>query len=99
MMRNIKYVFFIAFIFELLLLSGCEPKVDELTKDGAVTFVKEYNFWGIIGDDQKKYVPVNIPEKYCTEGKRVRFSFVFKDDAPSEQTWGRLIEIKDISSI
>ncbi len=98
-MKKNKYVFIITFILILVYLSSCEPKVDELTKTGTVTFVKEYNFWGIIGDDQKKYVPVNIPENYCVEGKRVRFSFVFKDDVPSTQTWGRLIEIKDISSI
>jgi len=56
-------------------------------------------FWGIEGDDGKKYMPVNgIPTSFRQEGKRVEIS-VEPAGGMGIQMWGENVTLTDIKSL
>ena len=40
-------------------------------------------FWGIIGDDGKEWLPVNLPSRYQVQDKRVRIRAKIVEDGVS----------------
>ncbi len=50
-------------------------------------------FWGIIGDDGKEWLPVNLPSRYQVKNKRVQLTAKIAEDTMSIFMWGTMIEI------
>ncbi len=50
-------------------------------------------FWGIIGNDGKKWRPVNMPEQLKTEGKPVIITVEEIHDDFSIEMWGTTVKI------
>jgi len=50
-------------------------------------------FWGIIGDDGKEWLPINLPKRYEVKDKRVRVKAKLVEDGVSIFMWGTMIEI------
>ena len=55
-------------------------------------------FWGIVGDDGRKWQPINLPSALQKEGKKVSVKAKEKQGAVSIFMWGTSIEIIDYSS-
>lgn len=53
----------------------------------------EMGFWGIIGHDGKKWLPVNLPEHLKKEGKEVYLKVKKVKDGVSMMMWGTMVEI------
>lgn len=53
----------------------------------------EMGFWGIIGHDGKKYLPINLPEHLKQEGKEVFLTVKKVKDGVSMMMWGTMVEI------
>lgn len=53
----------------------------------------EGGFWGIRGDDGRKYLPMNLPEVYKKDGQRIRFEGRVRRDVVTTQQWGTVIDI------
>jgi hypothetical protein len=59
----------------------------------------EGGFWGIVGDDQQSYLPVDaLPLSMQTDGCRVQFEFV-PANVVSFMMWGQPVRITRIEEI
>ena len=82
--------------------SGCimDQGQDLIESAGTVKFIAlEGGFYGIIGDDGKKYDPVNLATEYRQDGLRIRFTAKPAKDQVSFHMWGELIEILTIERL
>lgn len=59
----------------------------------------EGGFYGIIGDDGKKYDPVNLTSQFAVDGLRVKVQARIIKDAASIHMWGKIIEIMTINRL
>jgi inhibitor of cysteine peptidase len=67
---------------------------------GTVTRVDlEGGFYGILGDDGKKYEPLNLDPKYRRDGLRVAFDSTLAKDAVGTRMWGTPVNLVDIEEI
>ena len=70
------------------------------TARGIIRYIPlEGGFYGIITDDEKKYLPLNLPEKYKHDGLRVWFKAKLRKDATTIYMWRKPIEILKIKKI
>ena len=64
---------------------------------GAVKFIYlEGGFYGIIGDNGKRYYPTNLNQEFEVDGLRVRFEAKIRDDVVGIHMWGTPIKILKI---
>jgi hypothetical protein len=64
---------------------------------GTVKYVElEGGFYGIVGDDNKQYEPMNLEQTYQQDGLRVRFQAEIRQDIASIYMWGTIIELTKI---
>jgi len=67
---------------------------------GTVTYQNlEGGFYGIIGDDGKKYEPLNLDAKYREDGLRVAFNATVANDAVSTRMWGTPVNLAEVEEI
>ncbi|MGA2935365.1 MAG: protease inhibitor I42 family protein [Methanomicrobiales archaeon] len=67
---------------------------------GTVTYQNlEGGFYGIIGDDGKKYEPLNLDAKYQKDGLRVAFDATVVRDAVSTRMWGTPVNLAQVEVI
>ena len=67
---------------------------------GQVVYVNiESGFYGIIGDDGKKYQPTNLPRKLRTQGTPIKFDAQTKENMVSSIMWGNIVELSNASQI
>ncbi|MFX0033538.1 MAG: hypothetical protein ACFE9P_12810 [Candidatus Hermodarchaeota archaeon] len=59
----------------------------------------EGGFYGIIGDDDNHYDPINLPKDFEIDGLRVAFSALRRDDLGSYHMWGIIIQLVNIQLI
>ncbi len=59
----------------------------------------EGGFYGIVSDDGKKYLPINLDKSYKIAGTRVKFTFKERKDIFTIYMWGEPIEILKIEKI
>jgi inhibitor of cysteine peptidase len=59
----------------------------------------EGGFYGITGDDGKKYEPRNLDDKYQKDGLRVAFDAVVIKDAVSTRMWGTPVNLSLVEEI
>jgi hypothetical protein len=77
-------------------LVGC-GRWEAISGTGTVKFVDlEGGFYGIVGDDNKQYEPMNLEQTYQKDGLRVRFQAKIRQDMASIHMWGTIIEITRI---
>lgn len=58
----------------------------------------EGGFYGIIGDDGKKYQPTNLPRKFKKDGLAIKFDAKRKDVISTFQ-WGTIVELSNAAPI
>ncbi len=67
---------------------------------GTVKFVNlEGGFYGIIGDDNQSYDPINLSREFQVDDLRVYFRAKIRNDIVSVHMWGTLVEILEIEEI
>jgi len=59
----------------------------------------EGGFYGISGDDNKNYDPINLPKEFQKDGLRIRFKAKIRSDMASYHMWGMLIELIKIEKL
>jgi len=70
---------------------------DRISGNGTITYVDiEGGFYGIIADDGERYLPVDLPEEYRTDGLRVMFVADVLKDTVTIQQWGIPVELRSI---
>ncbi len=80
-------------------LVGC-GREEAISATGTVKFVElEGGFYGIVGDDGKKYDPINLEQTYQEDGLRVRFQAKIRQDISSIHMWGTIIELTKIETL
>jgi inhibitor of cysteine peptidase len=76
------------------------PESELISDAGTVMYNDlEGSFYGIIGTDDAKYDPINLPEEFSTNGTEVRFTAYPRDDMMSFHMWGQIVELRTISPI
>jgi len=91
-----KYVIPIVSIFLIIFVSqGCIFDRSEIIKGtGTITYLSfEGGFYGIVGDDDNNYDPINLPQEFQEDGLRVSFAARICEDQISFHMWGIIIEI------
>ncbi|WP_157209629.1 hypothetical protein [Methanosalsum zhilinae] len=64
---------------------------------GTVTYIElEGGFYGIITDEQDRYLPLNLEERYKMDGMRVFYAGELKHDIFTIYQWGTPLEIHSI---
>lgn len=72
----------------------------DVTGTGTVVYLNfEGGFWGIIGDDEGHYDPVNLDPKFKVKGLRVYFKAKIRHDLFSFHMWGKIVEILKIQKL
>ncbi|HEX9976220.1 MAG TPA: hypothetical protein VGA82_03125 [Dehalococcoidales bacterium] len=80
-------------------LVGC-GREEAISGTGTVKFVElEGGFYGIVGDDGKKYDPINLTQTYEEDGLRVRFEARIRQDIASIHMWGTIIELTKVETL
>lgn len=65
---------------------------------GTVVFVDiEGGFYGILGEQERRFDPINLPAEFRHDGLRVRFDYKPRPDLVSFRMWGEIIEIVRIA--
>lgn len=50
-------------------------------------------FWGIIGDDGKEWLPINLPKRYEIKDKRIHIKAKLVEGGVSMFMWGTMVEL------
>ena len=80
-------------------LVGC-GREEAISGTGTVKFVElEGGFYGIVGDDNKQYDPINLEQTYQEDGLRIRFQARIRQDISSIHMWGTIIELTKIETL
>jgi inhibitor of cysteine peptidase len=67
---------------------------------GTVTFIDlEGGFYGIIGDDGNRYLPLNLVPEYQVDGLRIAFEYEPEKDIATVQMWGAPVNTTFIEKI
>lgn len=67
---------------------------------GTVKYISlEGGFYGIITDGNKNLDPVNLPEEFQVDGKRIKFDYKPTKDQVSFHMWGLIVELSNIKSL
>lgn len=53
----------------------------------------EGGFWGIVDENNNRYIPVNLPEQLKWNGKKSTMTIRYRDDISGIHMWGRYVEI------
>lgn len=72
---------------------------EQITGSGIVRFIDlEGGFFGIIGDDGKRYFPANLPAEFKVDGKTVSFSAHEGTEVTNTAMWGIPIVLDSIEA-
>jgi len=67
---------------------------------GTITYSNlEGGFFGIVGDDGKNYLPLNLDSTYKQDGLRVAFEYEPVKDVATIQMWGEPVNLTFIEAI
>lgn len=73
---------------------------DEIAVKGTVEHVElEGGFWGVMGDDGKRYDVVNLPKEFQKQGLRVKFVGRVRPGQVSIHMWGVIVEVISIEKL
>jgi hypothetical protein len=75
------------------------PSNETVAITGTVAFVDlEDGFFGIIADDGRRYLPLDLPEAFARDGLAVTAEVTVRKDVATIQQWGTPVEIVAITS-
>jgi hypothetical protein len=101
-MSSLNKLWIIVYIL-VLILSSQSPSFaanSQIQATGEISYVvTEDGLYGIIGDDGKKYQPINLPQELRKNGLAVKFNADIRDDLFSAITWGTTIKINKIEKL
>ena len=67
---------------------------------GTVHYISmENGFWGIIGNDGKRYEPVHLPLELRKPGLKAKFRMTILEGHIGFRMWGTMVEILDYNII
>ena len=91
----------ISFIFLLITCISCINDTDEAGfVSGTVKYISlEGGFYGINGDNNENYDPINLPAGFKVDGLKIKFKYKICDEQASFHMWGTLIELKIVEKI
>lgn len=74
---------------------------NEISIKGKVVYINlEGGFYGIVGDDGKNYLPINLSKEFkLVEGEKVRIWGKVREDIVTIYMWGIPIEITKIETL
>lgn len=78
--------------FYLRLIRGNNNKITGVIK----YFDLEGGFYGIIGDNGKNYLPVNLSSEFKIDGLKIKFTYKKVEDSIDIFMWGTPIELVKI---
>lgn len=102
MHRNVLFGLAAVALIAAACIAGCTgtPDTGSFTATGTVTYVDlEGGFYGIVTDDGTRYLPLDLPGEYRTDGMRVTVTAVPAKDTVTIQQWGTPIEITEIEEV
>jgi hypothetical protein len=77
--------------------AGAENRI---SATGSVRFIEiNGGFWGIVGDDGRRFDPMGLDAAYQKEGLRVRFEATPETDMMSTRMWGTMVTLTKIEPI
>ena len=83
-----------------IILSQRPAMGEQVAFEGTVRFIDlEGGFFGILGDDSRRYDPIDLPIRFAQEGLRVRVSAHIRRDLASPHMWGEIIDIDTIEPL
>ncbi|MCX8094738.1 MAG: hypothetical protein N3D74_00905 [Caldisericia bacterium] len=72
----------------------------EIIMKGTIKYIDlEGGFYGIVGDNGKNYLPINLSQEFKINGLRVKFEGKIRNDVMTIYMWGTPIEIIKIEII
>lgn len=91
-MNNKVMAIGIILVFLVIGFSGC---IDDYIKGtGTVQYIDlEGGFYGIVGDNNEKYDPINLSEEFEIDGLQVEYTLKILDDQSSIHMWGTVVEV------
>ncbi len=106
---KLPYLVILSVLAALVLLS-CNTKAggedagkdqeDVVSATGTVRFINlEGGFYGIVGDDGKKYDPMTLDQQFRADGLRIRFEARIRADVASFHMWGTIVDITKIEKL
>ena len=70
-----------------------------MTLHGTITYIDlEGGFYGILGDDGRRYLPLNLGPAFEQDGLRIRFEAT-PEDVLTLQQWGKPVKIISMVAI
>lgn len=77
-----------------------ETVTPAITGTGTVTYIDlEGGFYGIIGDDGARYLPLDLEEAYQQDGLEVRFTLTPAEGMVTIQQWGMPVNVVSIEEV
>jgi len=71
-----------------------------ISTKGVIKYIPlEGGFYGIVTEQGKRYVPVNLSAEFKKDGLKVEFKARIKKDVSSLQMWGEPVEILEIKEL
>jgi hypothetical protein len=58
----------------------------------------EGGFYGIVAEDGRKFLPLNLPERFCKDGLKLRVRGMIRKDIVTFRMWGKPFEIHQIEA-
>jgi hypothetical protein len=101
---RIKFIVISGLLLLYALMTGCSTvqktninhKADQFIS-GTIKYIDlEGGFYGIIAEDGTRFNPENLPEKFRSDGLRVRFNGTPDRKGVSIQMWGMMFRINKI---
>jgi hypothetical protein len=91
---------FVGLVSALASVAGCrEEGSREVLDRGTVVYLAfEGGFYGIVGDDGRRWDPANLPDEFAIDSLRVSFRAVVTDQ-PTFHMWGRTVKLLAIERI
>lgn len=72
---------------------------DQISASGTVKYIRiEGGFFGIITPDDRKYLPLNLPEEFQVDGMPVTFTAREKPGVATTAMWGKPVELDSIEA-
>ena len=87
-----------------VLASGCitaNGQVEgQISGNGTITYVDlEGGFYGIVGDDTNRYLPLDLGREYQVDGMRVAYTVELEKDTATIQQWGTPVRVVSLEPI
>lgn len=99
-MRNVIKTCFIVAVMLVSIMAPAFAAESTAQLTGEVAYIaSEGGFYGIIGDDGRRYQPSNLPRNFRKAGLPVVFTFVERTGTFSTLMWGTIIDIKSINNV